>query len=57
MEKCLEDKGSLVGGFFVWSVALGKILIIDNLQKQHVIVVDCVLCAKKKKKKKKMVSL
>jgi hypothetical protein len=32
--------------FFVWSTALGKILTMDNLQKQHVIEVDRILCAK-----------
>ena len=33
--------------FFVWSVALGKILSIDNLRKRHIIVVDlCVMCKK-----------
>jgi hypothetical protein len=26
--------------FFTWSIALGKILIMDNLRKRHVIVVD-----------------
>jgi hypothetical protein len=31
----------------VWSAALGKILIIDNLRKRHFIVVDwCVMCKK-----------
>jgi hypothetical protein len=33
--------------FFAWSVALGKILTMDNLRKQHVIVVDlCYMCKK-----------
>jgi hypothetical protein len=31
--------------FFAWLVALEKILIIDNLRKRHVIVVDrCYIC-------------
>jgi hypothetical protein len=31
--------------FFAWSAALGKILTIDNLGKQHIIVVDrCCMC-------------
>jgi hypothetical protein len=31
----------------MWSEALGKILTMDNLQKQHVIVVDrCCMCKK-----------
>jgi hypothetical protein len=31
--------------FFVWSAALGKILTIDNLRKQHVIVMNrCCMC-------------
>jgi hypothetical protein len=31
--------------FFAWSVALGKILTVDNLRKRHVIIVDrCCLC-------------
>jgi hypothetical protein len=31
--------------FFAWSVALGKILIMDILRKQHVVVVDrCCMC-------------
>jgi hypothetical protein len=34
--------------FFAWSVALGKILTIDNLRKSHVIVVDwCCMCKRK----------
>jgi hypothetical protein len=33
--------------FFAWSVALGKILTLDNLRKQHVIVIDrCYMCKK-----------
>jgi hypothetical protein len=31
--------------FFSWSAALGKILIVDNLRKRHIIIVDkCFLC-------------
>jgi hypothetical protein len=31
--------------FFAWSVALGKILTLDNLRKMHVIVIDrCCMC-------------
>jgi hypothetical protein len=31
--------------FLLWSVALGKILTVDNLRKMHVIIVDrCCLC-------------
>jgi hypothetical protein len=31
--------------FFAWSAALGKILTMDNMRKQHVIVVDrCCMC-------------
>ena len=31
--------------FFAWSMTLGKILTMDNLKKQHVIVVDrCFMC-------------
>jgi hypothetical protein len=33
-------KVSLRATFFVWSVALGKILAITNMRKQHVIVID-----------------
>jgi hypothetical protein len=47
------SRGRVFGGigflwallFFAWSVALGKILTMDNLRKQHVIVVDwCCIC-------------
>jgi hypothetical protein len=34
--------------FFAWSVALGKILTMDTLRKQHVIVVDRRCIYKKK---------
>jgi hypothetical protein len=31
--------------FFIWSTTLGKILIVDNLRKRHIIIVDrCCLC-------------
>jgi hypothetical protein len=31
--------------FFIWSTTLGKILIVDNLRKMHIIIVDrCCLC-------------
>jgi hypothetical protein len=31
--------------FFLWSAALGKILIVKNLRKRHIIIVDrCCLC-------------
>jgi hypothetical protein len=33
--------------FFVWTVALGKILTLDNLRKRKVIVVDCCCICKK----------
>ena len=32
--------------FFSWTVALGKILTIDNLQKRHFVVLEWSLCAK-----------
>jgi hypothetical protein len=36
--------------FFVWSAALGKILTLDNLRKQHVIMINkCYMCKKTKK--------
>jgi hypothetical protein len=35
----------LRAAFFAWSVALGKILTMDNLRKRHIIIVDrCCLC-------------
>jgi hypothetical protein len=41
----LADSGSLEGGFFAWSAALGKILTLDNLRRRHVIVMDrCCMC-------------
>jgi hypothetical protein len=33
--------------FFMWSMALGKILILNNLRKMNVIVVDCCCMSKK----------
>jgi hypothetical protein len=42
-----QNKVSLKVAFFAWSVALGKILNMDNLRKWHVIVVDwCCMCKK-----------
>jgi hypothetical protein len=35
----------LRAAFFAWSVALDKILTVDNLRKRHIIIVDrCCLC-------------
>ena len=45
--KVLGIKAPLWAGFFAWSAVLGKILIMDNLGKGHVIVVDkCCMCKK-----------
>jgi hypothetical protein len=41
----LANKGFFKGGFFSWSMALRKMLIMNNLRNQHVIVVDrCCMC-------------
>jgi hypothetical protein len=40
-----RTKVPLKVAFFAWSTALGKILIMDNLRKRHIIVVDrCCMC-------------
>jgi hypothetical protein len=39
-EEYLAEQGSLKSSFFAWSVALGKILITDNLRKRYIIVVE-----------------
>jgi hypothetical protein len=40
-----RTKVPLRAAFFAWLAALGKILTIDNLRKQHVIVVGrCCMC-------------
>lgn len=45
LEEYLADQGSFERLFFAWSAALGKILIVDNFSKWHVIVVDkCCMC-------------
>lgn len=36
-----KTKAPLKAAFFVWAVFLGKILTIDNLRKNHIIVVVC----------------
>jgi hypothetical protein len=42
-----RTKVSLMVALFVWSATLGKILNMENLKKQHVIVVDrCCMCQK-----------
>jgi hypothetical protein len=40
------SQGSFKGDFFVWTVALGKILMFDNLRKRNVVVVVewCCMC-------------
>jgi hypothetical protein len=45
-ESCLKfNEGSSQGGFFVWVAAMGRIISIDNLRKQRVLVVDwCFMC-------------
>jgi hypothetical protein len=43
--RVLADKGSVQGDLFVWLGALGKILTMDNLRKQHIILVNkCCTC-------------
>ena len=46
LEKYLEGKGSFQSRvFFVWTVALGTILTVDNLRKKKVLVLDwCYTC-------------
>jgi hypothetical protein len=41
-----RTKVSLRAPFFSWSVALEKILTMDNLRKRHIIVVDCIIHVK-----------
>jgi hypothetical protein len=45
-ESCLKfNEGSSQGSFFVWVAAMGRIISIDNLRKQRVLVVDwCFMC-------------
>lgn len=40
LNECLTDSCSFEGIFFAWTAALGKILIMDNLIKGRVIIVD-----------------
>lgn len=43
----MESQGSLSGSFFVWTMALRKILTLDNLRKKNVVVVEwCRMCKK-----------
>ena len=47
LEEHLEAQSLGCGLFLIWKVALGGILIMDNLKKQHVIVIDqCCMCKK-----------
>jgi hypothetical protein len=44
-----QTQASLRAAFFVWSAALGKILILDNLKKCHIIVINkCCMCKRSK---------
>jgi hypothetical protein len=47
LEEYLESQGSLSGSFFVWTTAIRKILMLDNLRKKNVVVVEwCYMCKK-----------
>lgn len=50
LESCLEaesPKVSIKVSFFIWTAALGKILMIYNLWKRQVVVIDrCCMCKK-----------
>jgi hypothetical protein len=36
----MESQSSFEGAFFVWTIALGKVLTLDNLRKRNVMVVE-----------------
>jgi hypothetical protein len=41
------NKALLIVAFFAWLIALGKILTMDNLRKQHIVVIDWYCMCKK----------
>jgi hypothetical protein len=43
----MEIQGTFTGAFFVWTTSLGKILMLDNLRKRNVMMVEwCCMCKK-----------